>query len=89
MAQSIKGHMTDLLSLPKEIILNLPLITITGSEEITIENYKNIIEYTDTKIRVNTSSGVLVIDGLGLALKALTAEYITVAGAVVKIEYLR
>ena len=89
MAQTIKEHMSELLSLPKEIVLNLPQITLTGSGEVNIENYKNIIEYTETNIRINTNSGVLMVAGYGLTLKQLTAEYIVVAGDIVKLEYMR
>ena len=89
MSMSIKEQITDLLSLPKEIILNLPQITLTGSDEVGIENYKNIIEYTNEKIRINTNSGVLLIVGCNLILKTITAEYITVAGDINKLEFLR
>ena len=89
MAISIKEQMTDLLSLPKEIILNLPQVILTGTNEVSVENYKNIIEYTETKIRINTTSGILLILGHGLALKQITAEYITVVGEVVTVEYMR
>ena len=89
MAVSIKEHMTELLSLPKEITLNLPQVILTGSSETVIENYKNIIEYTETKIRINTNSGILMIMGYSLRLKQITAEYITVVGEIVKLEYVR
>ena len=89
MAISIKEQLTELLSLPKEIILNLPQIILTGNGEVNIENYKNIIEYTEVQIRINTNSGILLIAGHGLTLKQITAEYITVAGTIVKLEYLR
>ena len=89
MAISIKEQMTDLLSLPKEIMFNLPQVTLTGTGEVNVENYKNIIEYTETKIRINSTSGVLLIVGYGLVLKQITAEYITVTGEIVTIEYMR
>jgi len=89
MRTGIKEHIADLLSLPKEIVLNLPQVILTGSGEINIENYKNIIEYTDTKIRVNTNSGILLIAGHSLALKQITAEHITVVGGIMGLEYLR
>jgi len=85
---TIKEQIADLLSLPKELILNLPQVILTGSNEINIENYKNIIEYTETQIRINTNSGILLIAGYNLTLKQITAEYITITGDIVKLEYL-
>ena len=89
MSISLKGQMTELLSLPKEIILNLPQVILTGSGELNIENYRNIIEYTETSIRVNTNSGILLIAGHSLTLKQITAEYITIIGDILKLEFLK
>ena len=40
-----RRNMTEALELPKEILLHLPLISFIGQEEVTIENYKGILEY--------------------------------------------
>ena len=47
--KTLKTNLTTALDLPKEIMLNLPLITITGKNNMSIENYKNIIEYSQKK----------------------------------------
>ena len=84
----IKSKITSLFELPTEVMLNLPLISITGSELVTIENYKGVIEYSEERVRINTSSGILKIEGKSLTLKQITAEEITVKGIVTKLEYL-
>ena len=81
--------MAELLSLPKEIIFNLPQVILTGSGEVNIENYKNIIEYTETKIRINTNCGILLLLGQNMVLKQITAEYISITGDIAKLEYMR
>lgn len=86
--RGIKRNMTDALELPKEVMLNLPLISITGREEITIENYKGIMEYGDEVIRVNTASGIIRMAGKELLLKQLTAECVIVSGKLEHIEFL-
>jgi len=78
----MREKVTNILSLPKEIALNLPLIQATGRNEINIENYKNLIEFTDTKIRIQTSAGVLTIEGTGLNLKQITTEHILITGKI-------
>ena len=77
-----------MLELPKEIVFNLPLITVIGNEEINIENYKGVIEYNPERIRINTSCGVIKIQGEKLLLKQITAENISVAGIILKFEYI-
>lgn len=84
----IKQALTNMLDLPKEITMNLPLISIIGNEELLIENYKGVIEYTEEKIKVNTACGILQVDGRKLFLKQITAESITVTGNILGMEYL-
>ena len=86
--QNIKKKLVNALELPKEIIFNLPLITIVGNEEINIENYKGVIEYSPEKIRINTECGVLKINGEKLSFKQITAENIIVTGVIQTLEYL-
>jgi len=83
----MREKMTDLLSLPKEIALNLPLILATGRGEINIENYKNLVEFTDTKIRINTAAGTLSIEGEKLNLKQITTEHILITGKIEKMSW--
>ena len=89
MGIGIKEQMADLMSLPKEIVLNLPQVILTGNCEVNIENYKNIIEYTGNYTRINTNSGILLIAGRGLLLKQITSGHITVMGEITKLEYLK
>lgn len=86
--KSIKKTFATMLELPTEILLNLPLITIIGNEQLSIENYKGVIEYTEEKIRLNTSCGILKVEGKKLFLKEITAESIEVTGKIIKFEYL-
>lgn len=88
MAKGIKRTFAEAMELPKEAVLNLPLITILGREELFIENYKGIIEYSEETVRVSTGIGVLKIDGRGLFLKSILAESITLTGTFAAIQYL-
>ena len=86
--EKVKREITSALALPKEIVLNLPLITMFGKEELNLENYKGVIEYTSERIRINTSIGVLKIEGRNLLLKQVTSENISVTGGIVIIEFI-
>lgn len=84
----LKKKVAGALELPKEVMLNLPLISLTGNEELLIENYRGIIEYTETTARLNTACGVLRIDGRGLVLKELTSESLLITGRLAKLEFI-
>jgi len=50
----IKKGIADLLELPRDIVLDLPKITLLGNLQLYIENHKGIIEYSTSLVRVNT-----------------------------------
>ncbi len=86
--KSLKTNLTTALELPREVMLNLPLITITGKNTMSIENYKNIIEYSQKKIRISTSAGIVSIDGKKLFLKELTKDSILITGTISNFEFI-
>ncbi len=83
----LKRKAVAMLELPKEIVLDLPLVSLVGNEEFNIENYKSIIEYTGASVKINTASGIISISGRGLCLKQITSERIKITGFFSKIEY--
>jgi sporulation protein YqfC len=85
----IRAKMTELLELPKEIVLDIPKITMYGSKNMVIENYKGIIEYDNNVIRVNTSMGIIKIAGERLIIKEITSEDLMVNGGIISLEFLR
>ena len=38
--------LTDAAGIPPELITSLPLLSMTGQEELFIENFKGILQYT-------------------------------------------
>lgn len=85
--RSVGEKVADALELPKDILLNMPKMAIFGNKEITVENYKGILEYTENKVRLNTASYVLVINGENLSIKNIATEIITVYGKFSNIEF--
>ena len=70
------------LEMPQEIYSNIPKITITGFEEMIIENFKGILEYEDFFIRINTNIGIININGYELKLENMTHDDIQVTGKI-------
>lgn len=75
-----------LLEMPQEVYTDTPKITITGFNEMIIENFKGILEYEDYYIRINTSLGVVNINGYELKLENMTNDDIKVKGKVESID---
>jgi len=75
-----------MLEMPKEVYSNVPKFTITGFEELIIENYKGILEYENFFVRINTHIGIVNINGLNLNLETMTNDDIRVTGKIESVE---
>lgn len=84
---SLREQFTEVFDIPKEVVIDLPVITLTGNKEISVENFSGLIEYTRQKIRLNTKTGILVIDGIELEAKNMTAERICIRGNILHITF--
>lgn len=80
------SKLDSLLEIPREVASSDVKITINGFDELLIENYKNILEYQDILIKVNTFEGAITIYGFNLKLENLTDEDIKVKGKIDTIE---
>lgn len=80
--------MADMLEIPRDLVLDLPKLTISGRTEIHLENHRGIIEYSLNRIRVNLSRGYLELEGEGFAIKALLPDEIFISGEIRSIKYL-
>lgn len=76
----------SILEMPREVVSTDVKITILGFDEIFIENYKNILEYQDIFIRINTFQGTINISGFNLELDQMTNDDIKVTGKIDSID---
>ncbi len=83
----VKRKITEVLELPGEIVLDVPKMTFTGNYDLSIENYKSIIEYSDDLIRLNTGSQNIKIVGQRLMIKTISSEEITISGRFTVLEF--
>lgn len=87
-SNSFKNFLTSDVELPNEIVLNLPLITIVGNNKILIENFKNIVQYSNEIIKINTTCGILKITGKNLFLKELNKNKVLINGILFHFEFI-
>lgn len=75
------------LEIPREVISNVPKITVTGFDEVLIENFKGILEYEDYFARISTSIGNININGFNLKLNQMTDDDILVSGRIENLDF--
>jgi sporulation protein YqfC len=81
------SKLDTILEIPREVVSTDIKITINGFNEVLIENYKNILEYQDILIKINTFDGAVTIYGFNLKLEQMTDEDIKVNGKIDSIEF--
>lgn len=86
--QTVRSTVSEMFELPKEITLNMPKISLIGNNQMLVENHRGIIEYTPNIIRVNSTVGVIRVQGNELHLRNIVAEDIMISGEIVSIEFI-
>lgn len=84
----VKSTVSEMFELPKEITLNLPKISMIGNIQMLVENHKGIIEYTPQSIRLNSTIGVIRVQGANMNLKNIAVDDIMVTGEIKTVEFL-
>ena len=83
----IKEGLVESLELPKDLVYGAVLVSITGRQEILIENYRGILEYTQNHISLQTKTCRLVIRGKNLHISYYTNEEMKITGWIDSVLY--
>ncbi len=81
-----KNKIEKMLEIPEEVYSNVPKVTVTGFNELILENYKGIIEYEEFFASISTYIGVININGYNLNLEKMTNDDIKITGKIESIE---
>lgn len=87
MKESLKKKMACTTNLPKDVIFGVPIITMTGQLEVCVENYKGIMEYTDTLIRIRSKVGQIRVTGRDMQIEYYTNDEMKITGQIKSVEY--
>ena len=82
-----KEELARRLNFPKEIIMDLPRITIIGDNEIDIENHKGIILFEEYEVKINSKVGLIIIKGSRFEILFIGGTTISISGIFKSITY--
>lgn len=83
----IGERLADAASLPKDVVMGASVVTVLGSDEVIIENYRGIIEYTDSLVRVQTKGKQIRLCGKRLQVEYYTNDEMKITGCICSIEF--
>lgn len=74
------------MNLPRDVFLGDILVSLVGRRTMLIENYRSILLYTDTLLKIQGKNCRLLIGGRQLQIEYYTAEEMKVNGIIESIE---
>lgn len=83
-----KEKVIDSLKLPKDICMGAMKVTLTGSREAWIENYRGLLEYTQQQILLQGKNCQVSFEGKNLSIDYYTNEDMKISGCIGCVRYL-
>lgn len=82
-----KVKFVESFHLPKDVCLGALKVSLTGNCEAWIENYRGIIEYSDSKVLLQGKKCQVCIEGSGLSIDYYTNEDMKISGCIFSVKY--
>ena len=84
-----KGELVvESLKLPKDSLLGASIITVTGENDVFVENYKGILQYSDDLILLQGKNRRIELKGKNLTIVYYTNEDMKIRGMIETISFL-
>lgn len=74
--------------LPKEVLLDIPRITMIGQLHIYIENHKGLINFTNKELRLHMKNGQLLVRGKDFVIKTILPDEILLEGEIEGVNFI-
>lgn len=82
-----REKIADTLDFSKEILLDTSKITAIGNREMTVENYRGILEYGNKRIRLLSQPYTIDICGDFLEIKTMTRDFLYITGTLKSVAF--
>ncbi len=87
MAKKIKEKISTVLSIPQEIVMDVPRIVFDSNTKVYIENFKGISEYSGENIKINAGRYIISLSGEGMEIKSMTGEEVMIEGLIKAVNF--
>lgn len=86
-SRNFKEWLTAAFQLPGDCTLGNTNMVITGKTQLFIENYRSIIEYTDTSLKIQGKNGKVFITGKAMHIESYNADMMLVKGVFLEVKF--
>lgn len=84
---TLRERFADAVDLSKEILLDAVMVSSVGNRELIIENYKSILSYSETCIKIKAKPLPLTIIGNGMEIRYISKDLLSLTGRVQSITF--
>lgn len=83
----IREQVIEQLELPRDLLAGDAIVTITGRSSLVIENYRGILDFEDSFIKIQAKNCRILITGSHLIIDYYTNEEMKISGFFQQIQY--
>lgn len=87
MREDRKRAAVEALGLPRDVILGDVLLHFTGPYEVVVENFRSLLIYTDTYVKIKAAGCMVVFKGLHLEIETYTEDALKIKGQIRSVEF--
>lgn len=80
MLKNVRDHTAQALHIPKDVIPGEPVITITGRQNVYIENYHRIVSFEEQEIKIQAKTCRITVQGKRLRIEYYTRDDCMIVG---------
>ncbi|MFD1952635.1 sporulation protein YqfC [Paenibacillus thailandensis] len=84
--RKLRKWTADLLDMPQDVMYDLPRLTMIGDRQLYIENHRGVIRFSEEKLTLALSNGVLEVTGADLVIRTIWTEEVFIEGTIKNIE---
>ncbi|MCO7175682.1 sporulation protein YqfC [Sporolactobacillus kofuensis] len=78
----LKRWFAEVSNIPEDVVLGVPRMTLIGQFRLSIENYKSVLAFSNTELRLALNEGELHIAGENFVLETILEKEIVLQGRV-------
>ncbi len=86
--KSAKELLVESLRLPRDMMMGASIVTVIGNDQVLVENYRGILEYTDCCIMLQGKTCRIAVSGRCLNISYYTNDDMKIEGKISEIRYL-
>lgn len=75
-------RLNEMFDMPADVVLDMPKVTVVSDNNIVIENFNAILEYSDSSIKVKAKDKIISVCGRNMYLLIIADNCITAEGAI-------